>query len=69
MVYIAENAPLRDRSHFARILALVKNTFTRKPSFPRDLSDHLARDVGLSAHDLEILRHEMPSQSTKHPMI
>lgn len=69
MVCIAENAPPRDRSRLVEFLAFVKKTLARKPQFPKDMSDHLGRDIGMSAHDLELLRHELPSKSVNHPMI
>ncbi|PTX54412.1 hypothetical protein C8N43_3226 [Litoreibacter ponti] len=39
----------------------------RKPAgrldhIPRDISDHLARDIGLTAHDLERIRHQTPKR-------
>lgn len=36
------------------------------PKLP-PLSDHLARDIGLDAADLEIARLKLPSQTTHHP--
>ena len=36
------------------------------PKFP-PLSDHLARDIGLDAADLEVSRLQLPSQTTHHP--
>ena len=69
MAYIAECAPSRRPSPFVSFLANLRLSFTAKPQFPKDLSDHLARDVGLSAHDLEVLRYEHPSQSVRHPML
>ncbi|MDW3183248.1 MAG: hypothetical protein R8F89_14800 [Roseobacter sp.] len=32
-----------------------------------DISDHLARDIGLSKADLERLRLTLPSQTDHHP--
>ena len=69
MAYMSENAQLRARSRFARILTYVRNSLNKKPQLPRDLSDHIARDIGLSDHEIECLRHQLPSQSDKRPMI
>lgn len=33
----------------------------------KDLSDHLAQDIGLSTADLERHRIKLPSQTTHHP--
>ncbi len=35
----------------------------------RDISDHIACDIGLDRADLERLRHEHPSQLAKAPRI
>ena len=32
------------------------------------INDHIARDIGLSAADLELSRHKLPSQNTHHPL-
>ena len=33
------------------------------------LSDHIARDIGLTAHDIETMRHQWPSQDPKNPRL
>jgi hypothetical protein len=52
----------------ASILSFI--SFWRDPrqAYPR-LTDRLARDVGLDPADLEWVRLELPSQTTRHPML
>ena len=74
MANIEENAPRRAGISFAKIrqaLAALKSMILapsrRSPPTLEGISDHLARDIGLSPADLEELRHEWPSQTTHHP--
>lgn len=54
------------------VYQLIKRAFNliavRQQKLPR-LSDRLARDIGLSPHDLEWQRHKFPSQHQHHPRL
>lgn len=41
----------------------------RGPALPKPISDHAARDIGLSGAHLAWHRHEWPSQSLTHPRL
>lgn len=61
MTSITQNAPWRAWRSFANWIKISRDTPPLLDHVPKDLSDHLARDVGLTAHDLAKLRHEWPS--------
>ncbi len=71
----SKNAPRREGILFAKfalalpgkLLQWVKfRVIDEKQLYP-SLSDHLARDAGMSQSDLEPRRHRHPSQVTHHP--
>lgn len=62
MALFETNAPRRAWQLFAFFFKSSHKTPPRIDQLPKDLSDHIARDIGLSAHELELLRHRMPSQ-------
>ena len=63
MTYLIDDAPRRAWPSFAWLFKKRRIPRSRLDHIPRELNNHLARDIGLSAHDLAILRHEWPSQS------
>ena len=74
MAVIEESAHLRDRTNLAKIGQVIAAGWARltahaRPAPPtlKGVSDHLARDIGLSAAELEALRHEWPSETQHHP--
>lgn len=69
MAFITQDSPLGARSNFAKIMTLLRDFLAGNPRYPKNLSDAAARDIGLSAHDLELLRYELPSQSSDKPLI
>lgn len=63
MLRSIKNTPLRERSRFAKFLAIFR--FATRPY----LNDHHARDIGLTVSEREQLRFELPSQSKDRPML
>lgn len=50
--------------------------WTKKPpasrnahALPKSLSDHLARDIGVTQAELDRLRHVWPSETQNHPRL
>lgn len=41
--------------------------FRRKTTLQPHISDHLARDIGLTPSEIELARFKLPSQTTYHP--
>lgn len=52
---------------FRRVWSIRSWLHWLRPAPKLPLSDHLARDIGLDAHELELLRLQLPSQTTHHP--
>lgn len=74
MAFLEETAPWRARKTRAKIVEVVRcimKTVKRLPSGRAmrqpHLSDHLARDIGLSPGEIELQRFELPSRTTYHP--
>ena len=74
MAIAEENAPRRAWVGFAKIRQAFRALLCRfraqaRPQPPglKGLSDHLARDIGLTAADLEEMRHKWPSETMHHP--
>ncbi|MEW9918388.1 hypothetical protein AB2B41_02135 [Marimonas sp. MJW-29] len=76
MAHIEHNAPWRAGIVFAKIRQIgvtLKHLFKAlKPSGtigrPR-FSAHIARDIGLTPHELELLNHRWPSEEARHPRL
>lgn len=62
MAFFDINAPRRAWRPFAGFFKISHVMPRRLDQVPKHISDHLARDIGLSEHDLELLRYQMPSQ-------
>lgn len=69
MAFYDLNTPRRARFPLAGFVTKLRRKVQPRPGFPKTLSDHLARDVGLTAHDLEKLRFEWPSDGPDRPLI
>lgn len=76
MAHIERHAPWRGGITFAKIrqigatlkhlLKALKQTGTiGRPRF----SAHIARDIGLSPHEVELLHHRWPSEEARHPRL
>ncbi|MDF3416226.1 hypothetical protein HKX54_17275 [Sulfitobacter sp. M57] len=74
MAYFPNHARLRDLNscvkipHVSRLIHICRQWIkqARHPHI-KDVSPHIARDVGLSETDLAAHRHQLPSQHTHHP--
>ncbi len=69
MAFVEMSAPWRDRHLFVKWLKKLQIHTAPAPPFPKGISNHLARDIGLSAADLERLRFEYPSDGPNRPLI
>jgi hypothetical protein len=58
----------RDPSRFAKWIAKLTKRPAKSAPLPKTINDHLARDIGIDPNDLERLRMEWPSQTTR-PLI
>ena len=63
------NALLRVQIFCAKILRKARRKPAVKGSTLPPLTPHIARDIGLSPSELELLRHRLPSQTTWHPYL
>ena len=64
---IHQRTTLADKS---RIFPIVRAAITWLfPGTAPKLSDHIARDIGLSRHQLDLMRHQWPSQDPKNPRL
>ena len=59
-----------------RVLSTCAKFFKLRPQYPRikgtalpPLTDHIARDIGLTPHDRALLSHHWPSRDTRHPFL
>lgn len=62
MALIETNAPRRAWKSFADFFKNSHKAPPRIEQLPKDITNHIARDIGLSSHEVELLRHQMPSQ-------
>ena len=69
MTTLSLNAPWRALMSVAKIFRVARGTSRCTYPLPRNLSDKMARDIGMSERDLEWHRFNWPSQSNKHPML
>ena len=69
MADMTTNAPWRGWTFIAKLFRKPAIRDQRTTALPKDLSDHLARDIGLDETDRELLRHRWPSQHNRHPML
>jgi len=52
------------------VSAFLRNLLPRpKSEHVKHLSNHLARDIGLSLAQMQVHRHVWPSESTNHPRL
>ena len=64
------SAPLGGLSYCAKTVRTWCLRITRwSAPKPAALSDHIARDIGLSQAEADRLRHEWPSQTYRHPYL
>ncbi len=63
------NALLRAQSFCAKIWQQLRPRPAIKGTALPPLTDHIARDIGLSPGEQEAMRHRWPSQSTRHPYL
>ena len=63
MAFLEINAPWRAWRPFPWVFKNSHKAEQRLDQVPKDISAHIAADIGLSEHDLEVLRHEWPSRS------
>ncbi len=69
MALMTTNAPWRARFSVAKFL---RKTLAKRPTLriPDDrLPDHIIKDIGLSPHQAELLRHQWPSETHRHPRL
>ncbi len=69
MAFIEMTAPRRDRLPFAKWFKKLQVRAAPAPPFPKGISDHIAQDIGLTAHDLEMLRFHWPSDGPQRPSL
>lgn len=69
MAFVEISTPWRDRRPFVKWLEKLRVHAAPAPPVPKGISDHLARDIGLSMADLERLRFEYPSDGPGRPLI
>ncbi len=64
------NAPFGAVTFIVKFWDRVKaNHFDRKVEELAPPSDHIAKDIGLSPHEVERLRLQWPSQTMRHPYL
>ncbi len=69
MAFLDLNTPRRARFSFVGLIGKLRKASQPRPGFPKSISDHLARDIGLDAYELEKLRFEWPSEGPDRPRI
>ena len=73
MTDMTAQMPLNRRSSLTKttqVIAKIRRAITWLfPGKSPKLSDHIARDIGLSRHDIELMRHQWPSQDPKNPRL
>lgn len=69
MAFVEFSTPWRGQHSFVKWFKKLQVRAAPAPPFPKGISDHLARDIGLSAADLEALRFEYPSDGPARPLI
>jgi len=63
------NALWRAYISCAKIWQYVRGKPVAKGTAMPPLSHHIARDIGLTPSQLDLMRHRWPSQSTRHPYL
>lgn len=74
MAFFQVNAPRRDTLTGAKIKHIIQRAYDMLRKFGRlgstrdpHISDHLARDIGLTTSQIELRRLQLPSQTAHHP--
>ncbi|WP_299048236.1 hypothetical protein [uncultured Tateyamaria sp.] len=69
MLLTRQNALLRALSTCAKIWRHVRKPKAIKGTALPPLSDHIARDIGLTPHERELMSHHWPSRDSRHPFL
>ena len=64
-----QNALLRALLTCAKFLQKRRKTPMTKGTALPPMSDHIARDIGLSPHDRALMSHHWPSRDSRHPFL
>ena len=74
MAFFQVNAPRRDTLTSVKIKHVIRKAYEMARKAGRagnthdpHISDHLARDIGLTTSQVELRRLQLPSQTTHHP--
>ncbi|MEL6618146.1 MAG: hypothetical protein AAFP16_04675 [Pseudomonadota bacterium] len=69
MQITSTNALLRGLSTCANILRYQHRKPAIKGSALPPMTDHIARDIGLTPHEQALMAHHWPSRDTRHPFL
>lgn len=69
MLLIRQNALLRGLSSCAKIWQNARKLKTVKGTALPPMTDHIARDIGLTEHERALMSHHCPSRDSRHPFL
>ncbi len=69
MLVTQQNALLRALSTCAKILRRLRPAATVKGTALPPMTDHIARDIGLTPHERALMSHHWPSRDSRHPFL
>ena len=69
MLLTRQNALLRALNTCAKIMRYARKTKPVKGTALPPMTDHIARDIGLTPHQRELMSHHWPSRDSRHPFL
>lgn len=69
MLITRQNALLRALETCAKILRKCGTSPLKKGTALPPMTDHIARDIGLTPHQQELMSHHWPSRDSRHPFL
>jgi len=69
MLVTRQNALVRVLSICAKILRKGANPKDVRGSALPPMTDHIARDIGLTPHERALMSHHWPSRDSRHPFL
>ncbi len=69
MLLTRSNALLRALSTCAKIWQQMRKPKSIKGTALPPMTDHIARDIGLTPHERELMSHHWPSRDSRHPFL